>query len=150
MAYALGKLAFILLRPSNFLLLLGLIGLLGLWRRPRAWAKSLLALSLGLMLLVTVLPVGSWLMAPLEGRFPRPAGYPDHVDGVVILGGGERSDITAARGTATFQDAAEREMALLALARRYPDAKLLFTGSIGHLEGGVPPESYTTRLLLRE
>ena len=27
MAYAFGKLAFILLRPSNFLLLLGLIGL---------------------------------------------------------------------------------------------------------------------------
>ena len=150
MAYAFGKLAFILLRPSNFLLLLGLVGLLGLWPRPRAWAKGLLALSLGLMLLVTVLPVGSWLMAPLENRFPRPAGYPEHVDGVVVLGGGVRSDITAARGTATFQDPAEREMALLAFARRYPDAKLLFTGGVGRLDGGIPPETDTIRLLLRE
>jgi uncharacterized SAM-binding protein YcdF (DUF218 family) len=150
MAYAFGKLAFILLRPSNFLLLLGLVGLLGLWPRPRAWAKGLLALSLGLMLLVTVLPVGSWLMAPLENRFPRPAGYPERVDGVVILGGGVRSDITAARGTATFQDPAEREMALLAFARRYPDAKVLFTGGVGRLDGGIPPETGTIRLLLRE
>src|SRR3954453_16889346 len=147
MAYAFGKLAFILLRPSNFLLLLGLIGLLGLWRRPRAWAKALLALSLGLMLLVTVLPVGGWLMAPLEDRFPRPAGYPEHVDGVVVLGGGVRSDIAAARGTATFEDTGERYMAMLALARRYPDAKVLFTGGVGNLAGGVPPETDTIRLL---
>ncbi len=150
MAYAFGKLAFILLRPSNFLLLLGLIGLLGLWRRPRAWAKGLLALSLGLMLLATVLPVGSWLLAPLEDRFPRPAGYPERVDGVVVLGGGVRSDITAARGTATLQDPAERELALLAFARRYPDAKVLFTGGVGRLEGDIPPETDTIRLLLRE
>src|SRR4051812_40451127 len=150
MAYALGKLAFILLRPSNFLLLLGLIGLPGLRRRPRAWARGLLALSLGLMLLVTVLPVGGWLMAPLEDRFPRPAGYPEHVDGVVVLGGGVRSDIAAARGTATFEDTGERYMAMLALARRYPDAKVLFTGGVGNLAGDVPPETDTVRLLLRE
>jgi len=150
MAYAFGKLAFILLRPSNFLLLLGLLGLLGLWSRPRAWAKALLALSLGLMLLATVLPVGSWLLAPLEDRFPRPAGYPERVDGVVVLGGGVRSDITAARGTAILQDPAERELALLAFARRYPDAKVLFTGGVGRLDGDVPPETDTIRLLLRE
>jgi uncharacterized SAM-binding protein YcdF (DUF218 family) len=150
MAYVFGKLAFILLRPSNFLLLLGLAGLLGLWRRPRAWAKALLALSLGLMLVVTVLPVGSWLMAPLEDRFPRLTDYPARVDGVVVLGGGVRSDITAARGTATFQDPAERYFALLELARRYPDAKLLFTGGVGRLEGDIPPETDTIRLLLRQ
>ena len=150
MAFAFGKLVFILLRPSNLLLLLGLAGLLGLWRRPRAWAKALLALSLGLMLVVTVLPVGSWLMAPLEDRFPRLTEDPARVDGVIVLGGGVRSDITAARGTATFQDPAERYMALLAFARRYPDAKILFTGGVGRLEGGVPPETGTIRLLLRE
>src|SRR3954451_19882494 len=150
MAYAFGKLAFILLRPSNFLLLLGLIGLATSWRRPRAWAKGLLVLSLGLMLLATVLPVGIRLLALLENRFPRPAGYPEHLDGVVVLGGGVRSDITAARGTATLQDPAERELALLAFARRYPDAKVLFTGGVGRLEGDIPPETDTIRLLLRE
>ena len=61
-----------------------------------------------------------------------------------------RSDITAARGTTTFQDTGERYMAMLALARRYPDAKVLFTGGGGKLAGGVPPETDTIRLLLRE
>ncbi len=76
MAFAFGKIAFILLRPGNLLLLLALIGLAGLWRRPRPWAKAVLALSLGLMLLVIFLPLGLWLIAPLEDRFPRPAAYP--------------------------------------------------------------------------
>jgi uncharacterized SAM-binding protein YcdF (DUF218 family) len=150
MAFAFGKIAFILLRPGNLLLLLALIGLAGLWRRPRPWAKAVLALSLGLMLLVIFLPLGLWLIAPLEDRFPRPAAYPDHIDGAVVLGGGTQTEVTAARGTPTFTDAGERYMALLELARRYPDAPMIFTGGVGRLEGGVPPESDTVRLLLEQ
>jgi uncharacterized SAM-binding protein YcdF (DUF218 family) len=76
MAFALSKLAFILLRPSNLFLILSLIGLAGLWPRPRAWAKALLALSISLTLVVALLPIGDWLMVPLEGRFPHPTTYP--------------------------------------------------------------------------
>jgi uncharacterized SAM-binding protein YcdF (DUF218 family) len=149
MAFVVGKLAIILLRPSNLLLLLAWAGLAGLWRRPRAWAKGLLALSLGLALTATLLPVGNWLMRPLEDRFPRPVGYPDAVEGVVVLGGGTDVDVTAGRGVPAFTDPAERYMALLELARHYPPAvPVIFTGGIGRLEGGVPPETETVRLLL--
>lgn len=149
MAFVVGKLAIVLLRPSNLLLLLALLGLAGLWRRPSAWGRGLLALSLGTVLLATALPVGNWLIRPLEDRFPRPAGYPEPVDGVVVLGGGTDVDVTAGRGVPTFTDPAERYMALLELARHYPPSvPVLFTGGVGRLEGGVPPETETVRLLL--
>lgn len=150
MAFAFGKLAFILLRPSNLLLLLALLGLAASWRRPRAWGRALLALSLGLMLVATLLPVGHWLLAPLENRFPRPAAYPARIDGAVVLGGGVSSDLTAARGTPAFSDPGERYMAMLELARRYPQARIIFTGGVGRLEGGVPPETETIALLLEQ
>lgn len=150
MAFAFGKLAFILLRPSNLLLLLALLGLAASWRRPRAWGRALLALSLGLMLVATLLPVGHWLLAPLEDRFPRPAAYPARIDGAVVLGGGVSSDLTAARGTPAFSDPGERYMAMLELARRYPQARIIFTGGVGRLEGGVPPETETIALLLEQ
>jgi uncharacterized SAM-binding protein YcdF (DUF218 family) len=150
MAFAFGKLAFILLRPGNLLLLLALTGLAGLWRRPRTWAKAALALSLGLMLLATHLPLGSWLIAPLENPFLRPATYPSRIDGAVVLGGGTMPSITAARGTPTFTDPAERYLALLELVRRYPEASIIFTGGVGRLGGGVPPEAETVRLLLEQ
>jgi uncharacterized SAM-binding protein YcdF (DUF218 family) len=148
MAFAFGKLAFILLRPSNLLLLVALAGLAGSWRRPRAWARVALALALGAALLATLLPVGNWLIAPLEDRFPPPAAGPGRVDGVVVLGGGVLPRITAARGTPAFFDTGERYMALLELARRHPDARVLFTGGVGRLGGGVPSEADGVRLLL--
>jgi hypothetical protein len=117
MIFVFSKLAFILLRPSNLFLILDLIGLAGLWRRPRAWAKALLAFSVGLTLIVVLLPIGGWLMAPLENRFPPPAAYPPRIDGVVVLGGGVASEITAARGMPTFSDPGERYMASCPRAR---------------------------------
>jgi uncharacterized SAM-binding protein YcdF (DUF218 family) len=127
----------------------GLVGLAGCGAAAARWAKGLLALSLGLALTATLLPVGNWLMRPLEDRFPRPVGYPDAVEGVVVLGGGTDVDVTAGRGVPAFTDPAERYMALLELARHYPPAvPVIFTGGIGRLEGGVPPETETVRLLL--
>jgi uncharacterized SAM-binding protein YcdF (DUF218 family) len=120
--FVVGKLAIILLRPSNLLLLLAWAGLAGLWRRPRAWAKGLLALSLGLALTATLLPVGNWLMRPLEDRFPRPVGYPDRSRAWWCSAGGTDVDVTAGRGVPSFTDPGERYMALLELARHYPPA----------------------------
>lgn len=148
MAFLVGKLVMLVLRPSNLLVLLGAAGLLGSWRRPRPWARGALALSIGCMTAAFLLPIGDWILAPLENRFPKPPAYPERIDGAVVLGGGVLSEITAARGEPAFYDAAERYLALLELARRYPDARLLFTGGVGRIEGGVPPETETVALLL--
>lgn len=148
MAFVLGKLAFVLLRPSNLLLVLACAGALGSARRPRRWAGTALGLGLGGMVLATLLPLGLWLLRPLEERFPRPAAYPERVDGVVVLGGGVLPAITAARGEPAFGETGERYMALLELARRYPGARVAFTGGVGRLGGGVPPETLAVGLLL--
>ena len=71
MTYVFGKLVWSVLRPSNFLLLLAVIGVLGLGRRRR-WAVRLVTTSVLVMLVCTLLPVGMWLSLPLENRFPRP------------------------------------------------------------------------------
>jgi hypothetical protein len=89
-------------------------------------------------------------MRPLEDRFPRPGGLPGR--------GRRRGGARAAGPTSTSPPGgacrpsptlAERYMALLELARHYPPAvPVIFTGGIGRLEGGVPPETETVRLLL--
>ena len=110
--------------------LLGLLVLatavLGLLKRRRL----MLALQCVLVLLVIVLgllPGGTWLALPLETWFPANPALPDHVDGIVLQGGTERIDQSDAWGQPTLSDPTP-VMALVALARRYPDAKLVFTG----------------------
>jgi uncharacterized SAM-binding protein YcdF (DUF218 family) len=136
MVFVLGKLGWLLLRPSNLLLLLALIGLLGLWRR-RPWAPRLLAASLAVTAACVLLPVGNWLTVPLENRFPRPPALPEQVDGVVFLGGGIDGTVTFARGVPSFGETMERFAAILELARQLPNARLVFTGGTAWRDRGT-------------
>lgn len=88
------------------------------------------------LLLAVLLPVGQWLRLPLEERFPQP-GDPPHVDGVIALGGGVDPEVTAHHGQPAIGGTAERFTTLVALARRWPEARLAFTGGIGRI-GGAP------------
>lgn len=133
MSWVLGKLVWTLLRPSTFLLILALVGLALAWRGRRA-GLALATVAVGLMALATVLPIGLWLGRPLETRFPQPA-LPDRVDGVVVLGGGTEPQLFIGNGRPDFDEAGDRYLALLELARRYPLARILFTGGIGRIEG---------------
>lgn len=113
----------------GLLLLGGLLSLSGVTGRRRA-GKSLLTLGVLLTCVVTVLPVGHWLMQPLEERFPR-ARLPAEVAGIVVLGAAVDAGLSAARGVPAVGDAAERLFALASLARQYPKATLIFTGGSG-------------------
>ncbi len=92
MSFVLSKLFWLVLQPSNLLALGLLVTVLLNWRR--------LALGLiAVLALVVVLPVGLWLQRPLEDRFERPAELPQAVAGIIVLGGAQDQDVTAARGT---------------------------------------------------
>ena len=127
MFYYIAKLIWLLLQPSNLLLIAigGGAGLL-LWGRRRA-AGWLIVPAAVVLLLTSILPVGQWLLLPLENRFPQ-TDSPPVVDGIVVLGGSVDLDISAARETVALQDAAERYTALIELGRRFPEARLVFSG----------------------
>jgi uncharacterized SAM-binding protein YcdF (DUF218 family) len=143
--FALQKAVWWLLQPSNLALLALTLGLaLLLLRRPRAgtaWA----ALALLALLLPSLLPLTAWLAAPLENRFETPT--PDRVDGVVVLGGAVSPGLTAARGLPALTDGAERMTEFVALALRYPEAELLFSGGSSALLGSPLTEAEVARRL---
>lgn len=132
MSFVAGKLAWILLKPSNLLALILALGLALRLIGRRGAGRVLIAGSLAAFLAAAVLPLGAWLIAPLENRFPQPS-LPARVDGVVVLGGAIEPGLSADRGTIALNGNAERLVAFAALARRYPEAKLVFTGGSGDL-----------------
>ncbi len=129
MSFVISKLAWLVLQPSN--LLLGLLLLFTLLRRRRL-SLALLAL----LVLAGTLPVGLWLLQPLEERFARPAAPPPDVAGIIVLGGAQESSVTAGRGVLAVNEAAERLIEGLALAYRHPEARLVFSGGSGALFSG--------------
>jgi uncharacterized SAM-binding protein YcdF (DUF218 family) len=79
------------------------------------------------LLVLLVFPVGAWVMSPLENRFPR-SRLPDRVDGILVLSGGESPDLFAFRGTAATIFSEGRLVEALDLARRFPQARIVFSG----------------------
>ena len=122
--------------------------LLGRRRAGRAlvWAGALAGLC------CLLLPVESWTLPPLEDRFPQIAEPPPRVDGVVVLGGAIDDLTSADHATPSLNEAANRLTTFATLARRYPAARMVFTGGSAQLvagsKAGAQSEADFTRELL--
>jgi len=128
MFFILGKLFWALVAPGNLLLLLSVLGAVRLWTSRRRRGFRLAAVPLALLLVIALLPVGQWLVMPLEGRFPTSPSLPARIDGIIVLGGAVEPAISRAHGQVALNGAAERLTSSLLLARSYPNARLLLTG----------------------
>lgn len=93
-----------------------------------AWIKSwaMVRWTIVVVLIVTFVPIGNPMLSPLQNRFTMP--QLDRVDGILILGGIEDPVMAKRWNQPVLSDSAERILAGLALAKKYPEAKLVFTG----------------------
>jgi len=146
MSFVLSKVLWFVFQPTNLLLLLVLVLSWCAFLRHRSAPTLLLAVTGSGLFLAALLPVGLWLALPLEERFARPDAPPERVDGIVVLGGAQTPSVTAARGVLAVNGRAERLIEGVALARRYPQAKLVFSGGSGVLIGGRGNEADVNRL----
>ena len=131
--FFLSKLAWLFVAPDSFIIILFLSAWLLLLLGKNRWGLRLLTIGIGILLLVALFPVGEWLIYPLENRFPANPMLSDKIDGIIVLGGPENANLTAAWKQVEVGDAAERLFAFRALASRYPDAKRVFTGGSGSM-----------------
>jgi uncharacterized SAM-binding protein YcdF (DUF218 family) len=151
MSFVLSKLLWIVMSPGNVLALALAAGVTVLAFGPQRWRRrgfTLTASVAGVLLALLIFPVDAWLLRPLEERFPVPA-LPERVDGIIVLGGMVDTASTAAWGRPKLNHEADRLTELVALARRYPQARLVFTGGTGALvPGDEPTEAAVARDIL--
>lgn len=147
MFFVLSKTLGLLLHPVNFLVLLGLFGLaLGLTRYRRLGHGVAITAAL-LFAVLCFSPLSGLILAPLENRFPPPPADMPAPAGIIVLGGSLDAGLEAARGEPTLTEAAARLTAGAALARRFPAARLVFTGGSAELGGSGLDEAQGVRRL---
>jgi uncharacterized SAM-binding protein YcdF (DUF218 family) len=148
MGFMLSKIFWAIVAPGNLLVLMLVVGTLRLGRRRRGRGSPLMATATIALLAIAVLPIGQWLATPLESRFPMPA-LPERVDGIVVLGGAVEPGISQAHGQVALNDAGERMLGALTLARRYLDAPIVVSGgNASLLPRDRPSEAAVMRDLL--
>jgi uncharacterized SAM-binding protein YcdF (DUF218 family) len=101
--------------------------------RFAALGRKLAATTLLLLALASFSPLGNLLLYPLESRFPPWDPSRGAPDGIIVLGGSVDTDLSAAHRTPVVAHAADRLLAPAELARRYPKARIVFTGGSASL-----------------
>ena len=149
MSYLTSKIAWLLLQPSNALLLILLVGtLLSVSSRHRG--RSMMSIVAFCLAFVTILPVGQWLLLPLESWLSSSIELPEEIDGAIVLGGGFDSRIASLPERVELSSAADRVTALITLGRRYPRAKLVYSGGVGPLLGERTPDADQAKTFYRQ
>ena len=148
MSFILSKLFWFFAQPGNLFLIAMAIAVALLWSRRRVLARRVLLALVILGLVVSVLPLRQWLVVPLENRFASFREAPSHADGVIVLGGAVDQFVTRARGQIAVRGSVERLLAFARLAKKYPKAKLVFSGGSGNLFRQDIKEAEAARQLL--
>src|SRR5262245_28951536 len=129
MFFYLAKGLWFLLQPSTLIALLIGYGAILIWTGWARWGRRFVTIGAIILLLAGLSPLGNLLILPLEDRFARAnLDAPPTPTGFIILGGAEDRLVGSVRHAPTLNEAAERIVEAAILARRFPEAKIAFTG----------------------
>lgn len=142
MFFLLSKVIYFFVTPSNFLTLVALLGAALLFvARWKRFGRILVALGAIGLFAGGLAPLSALVALPLENRFPAFAADDRPVAGIIVLGGAVDTGTSARRNELVLNDAGERHIAMADLARRYPQARLVFSGGGMTQEGGPNSEA---------
>ena len=113
MFYVLSKAFWLVAAPTSALVLF--TGVATFWAALRKSRRATWLAAVGAcgLIISGFTPVSTWLMRPLENRFPQWETGPQAIpDGIIVLGG----------------ESGERIAAFAELSRRYPQARLVYSG----------------------
>jgi uncharacterized SAM-binding protein YcdF (DUF218 family) len=150
MFFVVSKIFEFFMGPSHVALFCLFLGAGLAYTRFSKWGRRLTTISALLLAAMAFGPFGDWLAAPLEARFPPPPDDLEAPAGVIVLGGSVDEDLSAKTGRIVFTESAQRLTAPLELRRRFPNARLVFTGGSGNLLAGGPTEAEVVRKYWRE
>jgi uncharacterized SAM-binding protein YcdF (DUF218 family) len=133
--------------PSNILIALGLVGIVLMATRFARAGRRLAVAALILLAIAGLSPLGNAIILPLEERFPPWDAARGAPTGIISLGGALDTVVSEPRGEVALNEAAERVTVVAELARRFPGARIVFSGGSGRIVyDGVTEASLAARL----
>ena len=131
--FFLSKTLWFFFNPINILLFLLLIGIIFHFFDKKKLYKIINIITLILFILIVILPTGKYLLWKLESSYSMPKTLPPDIDGILILGGGVNEILTYQHQQMSLNENVERLTESIDLMRRFPNAKIVFSGGIATL-----------------
>ena len=144
------KILWMIASPVSLLLFAALIGVLLCFGRLARFGRALALSAILVLVAATILPVGMLLIAPLENRFPVPPMDLPAPEGIIVLGGAINDPVSQARQETVFNEGGERVTEAVVLAKRYPQARVVYTGGTASFTGATSTEALQARTFLSQ
>lgn len=133
--------------PLTFLSLM----IIGGWlARKYSFGRKMMGAAVFLLIIFGIFPMGHNVAVYWEGKYPPMEKLPDHVDGIIVLGGAIDLKKSLARGQGQLNIYTPRITEMIFLSKHYPDAKIVFSGGNGSLEESSSSESKELDKLLKK
>jgi uncharacterized SAM-binding protein YcdF (DUF218 family) len=145
------KVLWFVLQPSTLLALLIAYGAILIWTGWARWGRRFVTVGALLLLLAGLSPLGNALILPLEDRFPRAnLDAPPAPTGFIVVGGAEDRLVEVARQAPAVNEAGERLLETVVLARKFPEAKIAFSGGDAGILYKADSEAVGAAALLKD
>lgn len=148
MAYVFSRIILILLQPLSLALVLMALAFVAGWLGLRRLRGMGLGLSFLILFVTLFTTTGSWALSKLEHYYPRPSADPASASCIIVLGGAIEAPVIAGRGGYEMNQAADRFIETLRLARLLPDAKIIVSGGDGSLSGNYEGDASVSERFL--
>lgn len=126
--FVVSKLGWAIASPGNLIVLLMTFATIMLLLNKVTIAKWILIPLTIANFLLMVYPFSDSLLSPLEKRFSKPTALPQNIDGIIVLGGGEKLKQSLSWQTQELGDAGDRFIGAAVLAKHYPHAPIIYSG----------------------
>lgn len=151
MFFALSKIFWFVVQPSGLILIALVLGLVLVARGRMRWGRRLLIFGVAVYAVAGLSPLGHWLTAPLEDRFPRPARSDlAAVGAIIVLGGVADERVGLSRQAHALIESGERLTEAAWLANQFPAVPVVFSGGSGRLLPGDQGEAAAAVAILRD
>ena len=144
------KIFWMIASPINLLLFTTLIGVLLCFGRRARFGRGLALAAVLILLAAASLPLGMLLIAPLEDRFPLPPPNLPPPEGIIVLGGAIDDGVSRARGQTVFDEGGERLTEAVVLAKRFPQARVVYTSGSSSFTGETSTEALQARKFMSQ
>ncbi|AGH98010.1 YdcF family protein [Micavibrio aeruginosavorus] len=139
MTFWLSKILWAVISPMNMAAILLVFGV-GLGPFFRRVGYGFCACALAIIVVFGVLPTGSNLVVWLERQIPAPASLPDDVTGILVLGGMFETRLYNEVSGPQLNENVDRALKAMEIGRKYPQAKIVFSGGTGFLTDNARTE----------
>jgi uncharacterized SAM-binding protein YcdF (DUF218 family) len=144
------KIFWMIASPINLLLFAALIGVLLCYGQRADFGRGLALTAILILLAAATLPLGVLLIAPLEDRFPLPPSDLPPPEGIIVLGGAIDDGVSKAHQETVFDEGDERLTEAVVLAKRYPEARVVYTSGSSSFAGETSTEALQARKFMSQ